>query len=68
MTSETAAPPLPETSRAGDPTARPDRLDAQLIRYGGAFAQFVIDSAEGSWLQTEDGRRILDFTSGQMCW
>lgn len=42
-------------------------MDAQLIRYGGAFAQFVIDSAEGSWLHTEDGRRILDFTSGQMC-
>jgi 2,2-dialkylglycine decarboxylase (pyruvate) len=67
MTSEPAAPPLPEADRAGDPAARPDRLDAQLIRYGGAFAQFVIDSAEGSWLRTEDGRRILDFTSGQMC-
>jgi 2,2-dialkylglycine decarboxylase (pyruvate) len=43
------------------------REDDQLIRYGGAFAQLVIERAEGSWLQTEDGRRILDFTSGQMC-
>ncbi len=45
----------------------PARLDEQLIRYGGSFAQFVIDRAEGSWLTTEDGHRILDFTSGQMC-
>ena len=45
----------------------PARLDEQLIRYGGSFAQFVIDRAEGSWLTTEAGHRILDFTSGQMC-
>jgi 2,2-dialkylglycine decarboxylase (pyruvate) len=38
-----------------------------LIRYGGEFAAELIDRAEGSWLTTEDGRRILDFTSGQMC-
>ncbi|PZS28966.1 MAG: aspartate aminotransferase family protein [Pseudonocardiales bacterium] len=59
MSTETASPPV---APAAD-----DRLDAQLIHYGGAFAQFVIDRAQGSWLQTEDGRRILDFTSGQMC-
>ena len=40
---------------------------ASLIRYGGAFAPFVVARAAGSWLETEDGRRILDFTSGQMC-
>ena len=40
---------------------------ASLIRYGGAFAQLVVERAAGSWLETEDGRRILDFTSGQMC-
>ena len=44
-----------------------ERIDSQLIRYGGAFAEFVIDRARGAWLYTEDGRRILDFTSGQMC-
>src|SRR3954463_3792366 len=38
-----------------------------LIRYGGEFADLVVGRAEGSWLTTEDGRRILDFTSGQMC-
>src|SRR4051795_4735569 len=38
-----------------------------LIRYGGEFAAELIDSASGSWLTTEGGRRILDFTSGQMC-
>ncbi len=38
-----------------------------LIRYGGEFATELIERAEGSWLTTEGGRRILDFTSGQMC-
>jgi 2,2-dialkylglycine decarboxylase (pyruvate) len=38
-----------------------------LIRYGGAFSDLLVERAEGSWLTTEDGRRILDFTSGQMC-
>ena len=27
----------------------------------------IVERADGSWLTTEDGRRILDFTSGQMC-
>jgi 2,2-dialkylglycine decarboxylase (pyruvate) len=27
----------------------------------------VIHRAEGAWLETVDGRRILDFTSGQIC-
>jgi 2,2-dialkylglycine decarboxylase (pyruvate) len=39
----------------------------QLIRYGGEFADLLVESASGSWLTTVDGRRILDFTSGQMC-
>ena len=39
----------------------------QLIRYGGEFADAIIERADGSWLTTVDGRRILDFTSGQMC-
>ncbi|HEX7301002.1 MAG TPA: aspartate aminotransferase family protein [Solirubrobacteraceae bacterium] len=38
-----------------------------LIRYGGVFSDLLVERAEGSWLTTEDGRRILDFTSGQMC-
>src|SRR5439155_20651311 len=43
-------------------------VDARnLIRYGGEFVDEVISRAEGSWLTTTEGRRILDFTSGQMC-
>jgi 2,2-dialkylglycine decarboxylase (pyruvate) len=37
-----------------------------LIRYGGAFLPDLIDRAEGSFVYTESGRKILDFTSGQM--
>ena len=40
---------------------------SQLIRYGVEFADAIIERADGSWLTTVDGRRILDFTSGQMC-
>jgi 2,2-dialkylglycine decarboxylase (pyruvate) len=43
-----------------------ERVD-YLIRYAGGFAPEVIARAEGAWLETEDGRRILDFTSGQIC-
>ena len=43
--------------------------DRHLIRYAGAgaFTREVIDHAAGSFLFTEDGRQILDFTSGLMC-
>jgi 2,2-dialkylglycine decarboxylase (pyruvate) len=37
-----------------------------LIRYAGDFAPFVVERAEGSWVITTDGQRILDFTSGQI--
>ncbi|MFI6096233.1 aspartate aminotransferase family protein [Lentzea sp. NPDC051213] len=43
-----------------------DDVDRHLVRYGGTFTHEIIDSASGSFLFTEDGRRILDFTSGQM--
>lgn len=47
-----------------DPTPRdPAR---HLIRYGGRFSPELIARAEGSFVYTADGRRILDFTSGQM--
>jgi 2,2-dialkylglycine decarboxylase (pyruvate) len=48
------------------PTSSPPATD-QLIRYGGEFADLIVERASGSWLETADGRRILDFTSGQMC-
>jgi 2,2-dialkylglycine decarboxylase (pyruvate) len=37
-----------------------------LLRYGVRFTPEIIDRAAGSYVHTEDGRRILDFTSGQM--
>src|ERR1700738_1656083 len=42
--------------------------DRHLIRYAGAgaFTREIIDHAAGSFLYTENGRQILDFTSGQM--
>lgn len=52
---------------AARPTSRTDGFARHLIRYAGDFPDFLVEHAEGSWLTTEDGRRILDFTSGQMC-
>ncbi|MEU5962063.1 aspartate aminotransferase family protein [Micromonospora parva] len=42
--------------------------DRHLVRYSGAgsFVREIIDRAEGSFVFTADGRRLLDFTSGQM--
>ena len=37
------------------------------MRYLGGFAPFVVARAEGMWLETTDGRRLLDFSSGQIC-
>ncbi len=38
-----------------------------LIRYCGDFSPLMIARADGSYLYTTDGKKILDFTSGQMC-
>jgi 2,2-dialkylglycine decarboxylase (pyruvate) len=43
-----------------------DPREKYLIRYAGSFAPFVVERAEGSWVFTTDGRRVLDFTSGQI--
>ncbi|MCX7367059.1 MAG: aspartate aminotransferase family protein [Alphaproteobacteria bacterium] len=39
---------------------------AHLVRYGGSFSPIIATSAAGNWFTDADGRRILDFTSGQM--
>lgn len=44
-----------------------DPRERHLIRYNGEFSHDVIARASGSWLETSDGRRVLDFTSGQIC-
>lgn len=48
-------------------STRPAAIDtSHLVRYGGSFSPELISRAEGSWVFAADGRRILDFTSGQM--
>jgi 2,2-dialkylglycine decarboxylase (pyruvate) len=44
-----------------------DSRERFLIRYAGGFAPFVVARAAGAWVETADGRRVLDFTSGQIC-
>jgi len=43
-----------------------EKARAHLVRYGGAFSPLIAESARGNWFTDADGRRILDFTSGQM--
>lgn len=43
-------------------------IKCHVGRYGvSEFVPEIIDRAKGSYVYTEDGRKILDFTSGQMC-
>jgi len=49
----------------GDP-AFWDKARAHLVRYGGEFAPLIAERAQGSLMWDADGRRILDFCSGQM--
>jgi 2,2-dialkylglycine decarboxylase (pyruvate) len=44
-----------------------DERERFLIRYAGGFAPLTVARAAGAWIETTDGRRILDFTSGQIC-
>ncbi|WP_184069390.1 aspartate aminotransferase family protein [Sphingosinicella soli] len=46
-----------------------EKADRHLLKYmgvGGAFTSFIPTRAEGSWLYDDTGRKVLDFTSGQM--
>jgi 2,2-dialkylglycine decarboxylase (pyruvate) len=42
------------------------RARRHMLGYGGDFVPFVPTHAEGSFLYDASGRRVLDFTSGQM--
>lgn len=44
-----------------------DPRERHLVRYLGGFSPFVVDRAEGVWLETTDGHRIIDLSSGQIC-
>ncbi len=37
-----------------------------LIRYGSSFLPNIIERAQGVYLYDADGKRIIDFTSGQV--
>jgi 2,2-dialkylglycine decarboxylase (pyruvate) len=43
-----------------------EKARAHLVRYGGEFAPFIAERAQGSFMWDASGRRILDFCSGQM--
>jgi 2,2-dialkylglycine decarboxylase (pyruvate) len=42
------------------------RATRHLIRYGATFSPFVAERAAGAYVEDATGRRVLDFTSGQM--
>jgi 2,2-dialkylglycine decarboxylase (pyruvate) len=44
-----------------------EAVEQHMIRYIGEFPPFFVERAEGSYVYDDRGRRILDFTSGQMC-
>src|SRR5215210_8720112 len=71
LTCQTGRADMSDMTTHTSPTTRAeDTLRAgrdHLIRYAGEFPDFLVERSEGSWLTTEDGRRVLDFTSGQMC-
>jgi len=51
----------------GKETDMYDERERFLIRYAHNFASFTVARASGAWIETTDGQRILDFTSGQIC-
>ena len=44
-----------------------DVADEHLVRYRGDFYPLVVERAKGVFIYDQDGRAILDFSSGQMC-
>lgn len=49
---------------------KPDWLkeaENTLIRYCGEFSPILVEKANGAFIYTKEGKKILDFTSGQMC-
>jgi 2,2-dialkylglycine decarboxylase (pyruvate) len=42
------------------------RATRHLVRYGATFSPFIAERAAGAFVEDASGRRVLDFTSGQM--
>src|ERR1051325_9248420 len=66
-------PPTPQGRRDAMDGTRHDpdaefftRARRHLIKYGGDFVPFVAHRAEAAFVYDARGRRVLDFTSGQM--
>jgi len=72
LAQEFSTPPAPgdrssaQEGRSGPLTELRQAVDEHLVRYGGEFFPSLAVSARGSFVTDDDGRRILDFTSGQM--
>jgi 2,2-dialkylglycine decarboxylase (pyruvate) len=43
-----------------------ESITRHLVRYGASFSPFVAERAHGAFVEDASGRRVLDFTSGQM--
>ncbi|MGE0698624.1 MAG: aspartate aminotransferase family protein [Hyphomicrobiaceae bacterium] len=54
------------TSRQNDAAGLWERANRHLVRYGRSFMPVIVERAEGSFLTTTTGARLLDFASGQM--
>jgi 2,2-dialkylglycine decarboxylase (pyruvate) len=70
MALTSALPTTTDPVSSGTATTDPSRfwsdVERHVVRYGARFTPEIIDRAEGSFVYIESGRRILDFTSGQM--
>ncbi|OUM51442.1 hypothetical protein BVG19_g542 [[Candida] boidinii] len=42
------------------------KADSHLLSYGGTFVRKIITKAKGVYIYTNEGEKIIDFTSGQM--
>ncbi|HWM20537.1 MAG TPA: aspartate aminotransferase family protein [Ilumatobacteraceae bacterium] len=42
------------------------RAERHLVRYGATWSPFIAERASGAFVEDVSGRRVLDFTSGQM--
>lgn len=51
----------------GATTGEPSNFRQNLIRYGGDVYPEIVDKAQGCYVWDSTGKKILDFTSGQMC-
>src|SRR6188472_3128759 len=43
-----------------------ERATQHLVRYGATFSPMIAERAHGAFVEDASGRRVLDFTSGQM--